>query len=209
MDKSRPRGRTSARVLALFSVLGLALVFSVGIVTASPGEHYSGPHFGADNFPPGCIRDMSPTNPENICHHMRTGLNALDSPKVDVLVMVPVSPTAERDMRIMRQSVEMWEGGIDYLAGEMGLGWLAAGMDFHITVDRVDLAGDSGGEFTTYPIVDPEIVVIATNPVGGVGIGIDPVHFVFTDENLVPCHNVAEPVRLRVLGEPPGLQQPP
>ena len=28
--------------------------------------------------------------------------------------------------------------------------------------------------FTTYPIVDPEIVVIATNPVGGAGIGIDP-----------------------------------
>ncbi len=112
-------------------------------------------------------------------------------------------------MRIMRQSVEMWEGGIDYLAGQMGLDWLESGVDFHITVDYVDLQGDDGGEFTTYPIVDPEIVVIATNPVGGVGIGIDPVDFVFTDENGVPCHNVAEPVRLRVLGEPPGLQQPP
>ena len=81
-------------------------------------------------------------------------------------------------MRIMRQSVEMWEGGIDYLAGEMGLNWLATGVDFHITLDYIDLLGDSGGEFTTYPIVDPEIVVIASNPVGGVGIGIDPLNFV-------------------------------
>ena len=204
MDKSRPLGRTSARVLALFSVLGLALVFAVGIVTASPGGQYSGTHFGADNFPPGCIRDMSQSNPANICHHMRTGLNALDSPKVDVLVMVPVSPTAERDMRIMRQSVEMWEGGIDYLAGQMGLGWLASGMDFHITVDRVDLSGD-GGEFTTYPIVDPEIVVIATNPVGGVGIGVDPIPLVFTDENLVPCHNVANPFDFEYWENLPGF----
>ena len=70
---------------------------------------------------------------------MRTDLNALDSPQVDVLVMVPVSPTAERDMRIMRQSVEMWEGGIDYLATEMGLDWLGQGVDFHVTVDYFDL----------------------------------------------------------------------
>ena len=174
-----------------------------------PREHYTGPYFGANNFPPGCIRDMSPTNPDNICYHMRTGLNALDSPKVDVLVMVPVSPTAERDMRIMRQSVEMWESGIDYLADQMGLNWLGAGMDFHITVDYVDLQGNNGGEFTTYPIVDPEIVVIATNPVGGVGIGVDPVPVVDhrREPGALPQH--PEPVRLRVLGEPPGLQRSP
>src|SRR5688500_3421895 len=190
MDK-RPFGLITARVLrigergrhalALLGMLAVTLVLSVALGSvpagASPGDDYSGPYFGADNFPPGCIRDMSPKNPDNICHHMRTGLNALDSPKVDVLVMVPLSPTAERDMRIMRQSVEMWEGGIDYLAGEMGLNWLAAGVDFHITLDYVDLQGGSGGEFTTYPVVDPEIVVIASNPVGGVGIGIDPVPF--------------------------------
>jgi hypothetical protein len=208
MNKRRPFGLSCARVLALSSVLGLALVFSVGIVSgpaaANPGEHYSGPYFGADNFPPGCIRDMSHKNPANICHHMRTDLNALDSPKVDVLVLVPVSPTAERDMRIMRQSVEMWEGGIDYLAGQMRLDWLAAGMDFHITVDHVDLAGD-GGEFTTYPIVDPEIVVIATNPAGGVGIGIDPVDFVFTNESLVPCHNVQNPFDFEYWESLPGF----
>ncbi len=208
MDKRRPFGLSSARFLALSSVLGLALVFAVGIVSgpaaASPGENYSGLYFGADNFPPGCIRDMSHKNPANICHHMRTDLNGLDSPKVDVLVLVPVSPTAERDMRIMRQSVEMWEGGIDYLAGQMGLNWLAAGMDFHVTVDRVDLAGD-GGEFTTYPVVDPEIVVIATNPTGGVGIGIDPVDFVFTNENLVPCHNVQNPFDFEYWESLPGF----
>jgi hypothetical protein len=221
MDKSRPLGLSSARVLwgrvqgpckhaiALLGVLAFALALSVGLgsvpASASPEEHYSGPYFGADNFPPGCIRDMTPTNPENICHHMRTDLNGLDSPKVDVLVMVPVSPTAERDMRIMRQSVEMWEGGIDYLAGQMDLDWLGTGMDFHVTVDYIDLQGDEGGEFTTYPIVDPEIVVIASNPVGGVGIGVDPVDFVFTDENLVPCHNVQNPFDFEYWENLPGF----
>src|SRR5688500_7037362 len=197
------------RLSPLLGVLlvGLALFVAVGSgpAGASPDEHYSGPHFGADNFPPGCIRDMSPSNPDNICYHMRTGLNALDSPKVDVLVMVPVSPTAARDMRIMRQSVEMWEGGIDYLAGQMGLDWLASGMDFHITVDYVDLQGDDGGEFTTYPIVDPEIVVIASNPAGGGGIGIDPVDFVFTDPNLVPCHSVQNPFDFEYWENLPGF----
>jgi hypothetical protein len=160
---------------------------------ATVAEDYSGPYFGAGNLPPGCIADMSKPAPENICHHMRTDLNSLDSPKVDVLVMVPVSPTAERDMRIMRQSVEMWEAGIDHLAGEMGLHWLEEGMDFHISVDYFDPVGGNGGEFTTYPIVDPEIVVIASNPVGGAGIGIDPTAvFSFTSDG-VPCHNVANP----------------
>ena len=196
-------------MLALLGMLAFALALSIafgsGPAAASPDEHYSGPYFGADNFPPGCIRDMSPDNPDNICHHMRTDLNGLDSPKVDVLVMVPVSPTAERDMRIMRQSVEMWEGGIDYLAGQMGLDWLGAGMDFHVTVDYFDLSGGEGGEFTTYPIVDPEIVVIASNPVGGVGIGIDPVDFVFTNENLVPCHNVQNPFDFEYWENLPGF----
>jgi hypothetical protein len=195
-----------ALLLPLMAAFALALSVGLGALpaSASPGDNYSGPYFGADNFPPGCIRDMSATNPANTCHHMRTGLNALDSPKVDVLVLVPVSPTAERDMRIMRQSVEMWEGGIDYLAGQMGLNWLASGMDFHITVDYVSLNGD-GGEFTTYPVVDPEIVVIATNPVGGIGIGIDPVPFVFTNENQVPCHTVQNPFDFQYWENLPGF----
>ncbi len=220
MEKLRPFGLISARVLrvgergkhtlALLGMLAFSFALSVALGSvpagASPGEHYAGPYFGADNFPPGCTRDMSRLNPDNICHHMRTDLNALDSPKVDVLVMVPVSPTAERDMRIMRQSVEMWEGGIDYLSGQMGLDWLGAGMDFHVTVDYIDLEGDGdGGEFTTYPIVDPEIVVIASNPVGGVGIGVDPVDFVFTDENLVPCHNTQNPFDFEYWDNLPGF----
>ena len=197
-----------ASVLALFLAL---LVFFAPIAImptpaeASPAEHYSGPYFGDGNFPPGCIRDMNEGNPDNNCYHMLTDLNALDSPQIDVLVMVPVSPTAERDMRIMRQSVEMWEGGIDYLASEMGLDWLEEGVNFHISVDYFDPAGNDGGEFTTYPIVDPEIVVIASNPVGGVGIGVDPVDFVFTNENLVPCHNVQNPFDFEYWESLPGF----
>src|SRR5688572_25540368 len=182
------RSRLLASVVALLAVLPAVVLGAVA--SASPSDDYSGTHFGDGNLPPGCIADMSVDNPDNICHHMRTDMNGLDSPQIDVLILVPVSPTAERDMRLMRQAVEMWEGGIEYLAAEMGLDWLAAGMEFHVTLDYIDLEGGKGSEFTTYPVVDPEIVVIATNPVGGIGIGIDPVDFVFTDEDLVPCHTV-------------------
>jgi hypothetical protein len=179
-------------------------------VQASPGDRYSGTHFGAGNLPPGCENDVpvgqqladGVVAEDNVCHHMRTGMNGLDSPEVDVLVMVPVSPTAERDMRIMRQAVDMWEGGIDYLADEMHLGWLAQGMNFHVTVDYVDPAGE-GGEFTTYPIVDPEIVIIATNPVGGAGIGIDP----FQDDPVLPCHGVANPFDFEQWENLPGFDR--
>ncbi len=200
-----------SRFLAILLPFLVALPFTLlsPPAQASPSDEYSGPYFGDRNLPPGCVRDMSLSNPDNICHHMRTDMNGLDSPKVDVVVMVPVSPTAERDMRIMRQSVEMWEAGIDYMADQMDLGWLADGMDFHITVDYFDPAGDDGGEFTTYPIVDPEIVVIATNPVGGIGIGVDPVDFVgnfeFTDEDAVPCLGVQNPFDFEYWDNLPGF----
>ncbi len=204
------------------SVLAALLIASAGVVfgasssvQASPEELYSpaAPYFGAGNVPPGCEDDESvasqmergTANPNNVCFHMRTDMNGLDSSQVDVLILVPVSPTAERDMRIMRQSIEMWEGGIDYLAEQMGLSWLTQGMDFHITVDALDAEGDNGGEFTTYPIVDPEIVVIASNPVGAVGIGIDPVDAVFVNEDQVPCHNIDNPFDLEYWESLPGF----
>lgn len=197
------------RLSILFGLLLAVTVIPGALASASPGSDYSGTHFGNGNLPAGCVVDRSPTNPANICHHMKVGLNGLDSPQVDVAVLVPVSPTVERDLRITRQAVEMWEGGIDYLADQMGLGWLAAGMDFHITVDAVDLTGGNGGEFTTYPLVDPEIVVIATNYAGGTGIGIDPVSSVselqITDENLVPCHNVQNPFDFETWEALPGF----
>jgi len=201
-----PFGRR--RLAFVVTVVAAALSLTLPAV-ASPADDYVGPFFGDGNLPPGCIRDLNPANPDNTCYHMKLGLNGLDSPQVDVAVLVPVSPTAERDMRIMRQAVEMWEGGVDYLADEMGLGWLESGLDFHITVDAVDLTGDDGGEFTTYPLVDPEIVVIATNPVGGAGIGIDPVWFAselqITDPNMVPCHNVQNPFDFETWENLPGF----
>ncbi|UUZ58672.1 hypothetical protein [Nocardioides sp. B-3] len=87
-------------------------------------------------------------------------------------MLVPASPTAERDLRIMRRAAEAWEGGIDYLSDEMGLDWLRDGVDFHITPDVVGLT--EGDEVSTFPLYDPEIVIVATNPVGGIGIGGGP-----------------------------------
>jgi len=205
------RSKFIAFLIALMAAVPAAMSWTSSVPAgASPADEYSGAHFGDGNLPPGCIRDMSANNPDNVCHHMKTGLNALDSPQVDVLVMVPASPTAERDMRTMRQSVEMWEAGIDYLAPQQGLDWLADGMDFHITVDVFDPVGGDGGEFTTYPIVDPEIVVIATNPVGGAGIGVDPMYFQnavfqFMDEDGIPCHNVENPFDFEYWENLPGF----
>lgn len=194
-----------ASVLALF--IGVLLPAAVPApALASPQQEYDGPYFGENNFPPECTRDMSPANPENFCFHMKSisKLNPLDSPQIDVLILLPASPVAERDMRIMRQSVEMWEGGIDYLAEEMGLDWLRDGVDFHIFVDYIDLAGEgNGGEFTTYPVVDPEIVVIGANPGPGAGIGIDP--FTIVNESGVPCHNLANPFDFEYWENLPGF----
>jgi len=200
--------------LLLSSAVAVASFLAAGALTttvaeASPADDYVGPYFGDGNLPPGCIKDMSPDNPANTCFHGKLGLNALDSPQIDIAVLVPASPTAERDMRIMRQAVQAWEGGIDYLSDEMGLDWLRDGVDFHITVDSVDLTGSNGGEFTTYPLYDPEVVVIATNPVGGAGIGVDPMYLggelgIF-DENAVPCHNIANPFSIEAWEALPGF----
>jgi hypothetical protein len=183
---------------------------------ASPADGYTGTHFGLGNLPPGCELD-TPERSTNVCHHMRTDMNALDSPEVDVLLMVPVSPRAEQDMRIMRQAVEMWEGGIDYLAPQMGLDWLGKGMNFHVTLDYVDTSGgNNGGEFTTYPIADPEIVVIASNfdPVLNFGIGIDPVDTATdlgqvvglpVNHDMVPCHGLQNPFDFDTWENLPGF----
>lgn len=183
----------SALLLALALVSSLS-AFEPTPAAASPADGYTGTHYGENNLPEDCENDarvgtltlvpldmegttQDPDSFGNVCHHMRTGMNGLDSPEIDVLVMVPATGVAERDMRIMRQSVEMWEGGIHYLAEEMGLNWLADGVDFHITLQYFDPTGESqSDEFTTYPVVDPEIVVLgALNPPATFGIGTDPV----------------------------------
>jgi Bacterial TSP3 repeat len=209
------------KAVGILLALVLAGTFVAPGAKADASQDYNGNYFGENNLPPGCTRSHAVNDPGNICHRMRTGLNALDSPQVDVVVMVPVSPTAERDMRIMRQSVEMWEAGIDHLAKQMDLDWLSDGVDFHVTIDYFDPAGN-GGEFTTYPIVDPEIVVIATNPVGGIGIGVDPVDLgsqlpeelpaeesnplveIWTPD-MVPCHGIQNPFDFEYWDSLPGF----
>lgn len=158
---------------------------------------------GTDAVQPGCTTFSYEHNP---CHQIATSMNGLDTPKIDVLILVPVGPFAERDMRIMRQSVEMWADGVQWLAGDMGLAWMVDGVEFHIFAEMVN-TGES--EFTTYPIVDPEIVVVATNPVGGIGIGIDPIDFagILFGEGAGqgPCHGVANPFDLEAWQNLPGF----
>ncbi|MBW3583390.1 MAG: hypothetical protein KY455_09860, partial [Euryarchaeota archaeon] len=118
------------------------------------------------------------------CYHMRTGLNNLDTTDIDFLIVPPVSIYPERDLRVMRQAVEMWVHGIHALAPDMGMEWLSAGVDFEIFIDDDNLSTD--------PLWDPEIVVVATNPVGGLGIGIDPIDALFGGAG--PCHGQPNPL---------------
>jgi hypothetical protein len=197
------RSRLALLIVTLLVVVGGMASTNA---SASPADDYVGPYFGDKNLPPGCIKDMSRDNPDNLCYHAKVGLNALDSPKIDVAVLVPASPTAERDLRILRQATEAWEGGIDYLSDEMGLDWLRDGVDFHISPDVVSLA--EGDEVSTYPLYDPEIVVLATNPVGGIGIGVDPMYLTdalgIMDENGAPCHNIENPFAMETWEGMPG-----
>lgn len=133
-------------------------------------------------------RDDSAPEPDARCHHMATDMNGLDDPIIDVLIVPPASPAAERDLRITRQSIEMWDAGIDVVAQQLGMQWLAEGVEF-----RVAIGGAEYGDTDVNPaaFVDPEIVVVVSNPVGGLGIGIDPADFVGFD---VPCSPVPNPL---------------
>jgi hypothetical protein len=175
---------------------------------AGAAAGYTTTHFGEGNMPAGCIVDRDQANPDNACHHLKVGLNALDSPQVNVAVLVPVSPMAERDMRIMRQSVEMWAGGIENLAKQMNLDWLAKGVTFNVTTKLVPV--DANGLPTqAINLVKPKIVVIASNPVGAIGIGVDPVDLAgaigITGDNGVPCGSIPDPFNMQRWHERPGF----
>lgn len=144
-------------------VIAVCLAVPWGVVQAVDGVHY-----GDGNLPAGCVSEAPPFT--DTCYHMRTDLNSLDTPIIDVLLVTPVSPYAERDLRTMRQSIEMWAAGIEYLAPQLGLDWLEQ-VEFNIFLDDQT--------FTTDPAWDPEIVVVAANPVvaGVQGIGIDPIGY--------------------------------
>ncbi|MGQ0537126.1 MAG: hypothetical protein ACT4PT_13770, partial [Methanobacteriota archaeon] len=143
-----------------------ALVMMAPVGVSLPGM---GTHFGEGHIPAGCNGD-STAGPHftDGCYHMRTNLNGLDTPIIDVLIVPPASSYPERDVRVMRQAVEMWDAGVHFLAPQMGLDWLLE-VEFNIFVDD--------GSFESDPLWDPEIIIVSSNPAGGAGIGIDPVWF--------------------------------
>jgi hypothetical protein len=203
------------RVLVL--VAALCVAAAAPALGASPAQHklpggaaagYAGTHFGDGNIPAGCIIDKDQDDPDNKCFHMRVGLNALDSPEVNVAVLVPVSPFALRDASLMRQAVQMWDGGIHMLANQMNLQWLSKGVHFHITTDLVPVDKD-GLPKEAIRLVSPKIIVIATNPAGGLGIGIDPVATVgelgVIGQNGVPCGSFTNPFSMKHWLTVPGF----
>jgi hypothetical protein len=191
----------------VFITAVLAVLLTAVPAQSSPSDDYAGIHLGDLNLPAGCITDLNPANPDNHCFHMKVGLNALDSPQIDVAVLAPVSPGVERDLRAMNQVIEMWEGGFDYLAGELGMDWLRDGVDFRIHGYAVPV-DEAGNPTEPINLIDPEVVVIMSNPAGGIGIGIDPAYFVtevgITDGQGVPCTEIAQPFSLAAWEDRPG-----
>ncbi len=196
-------------LLRLILALGLSAFF-VSPALGSPQEGYARPHFGNGNVPAGCIVDRDPINPDNHCYHMKVGLNALDSPKVDVDVLIPVSPAAERDLRVATQAVQMWDDGLHYLADQMKLPWLAKGFEMDVRTHDV-LMNPDGTLQDPLKLVDPEIVVVVSNPAGGIGIGIDPTAFAgelgIVDDSGVPCAPVEQPFSLDAWKAKKGFEQ--
>ncbi|WP_148613397.1 hypothetical protein [Nocardioides rubriscoriae] len=197
----------------LLVLLGLLLAL-LGLATpaaqSSPSDDYVGPHYGKADLPAGCVLDRDPLNPDNHCYHMKVGLNALDSPQVDVDILVPVSPAAERDLRQAEQAVQMWNAGLHYLADQMDLGWLDRGLDMRIRTHEVAV-DPAGALLAPLDLVDPEIVVVASNPVGGIGIGVDPSNLVsqlgVTDGEGLPCARVADPFSMAAWQHKQGFEQ--
>lgn len=191
-------------LLALLLVVPLLVPAASAEAAADVGLRFSREE-GVDVVQAGCTTFSYEHNP---CHQGAAMMNGLDSPKIDVLIIAPASPFAERDLRIMRQSVQMWADGLEWLARDMGIHWMADGVEFNIAVEMLDPTGNGEAHFTTYPIWDPEIVVVATNPVGGIGIGIDPIDFagqIFGEgEGQGPCHGVQNPFDLSLWENLPG-----
>ena len=65
----------------------------------------------------------------------------------------------------------MWNEGVNYLADEMGLQWLSEGMEMNVTTYKIKV-DPAGALEKPVTLVDPEIVVVMSNPAGGIGIGI-------------------------------------
>lgn len=194
----------------LLLLLALAPVGVSAPASSSPSSEFVRPSWGDGQLPAGCVVDRDPLNPDNLCYHMKVGLNALDSPQVDVDVLVPVSPAAERDMRVAEQAVMMWDGGLHYLADQMGLPWLKHGFEMDVRTHQV-VVDPTGALEHPLSLVDPEIVVVVSNPAGGVGIGIDPVSFAgelgIVDGEGVPCASVPAPLDFGAWTDKPGFEQ--
>ena len=199
----------SRRLLLPLVALALALL-GVAPAEGSPSETYLRPHFGNGHLPAGCVVDRDPINPDNHCYHMKVGLNALDSPKVDVDVLIPVSPAAERDMRVATQAVQMWDDGLHYLARQMELPWLVKGFEMDVRTHTIPV-NDDGTPKDPINLVDPEIVVVVSNPAGGIGIGIDPTAFGgelgLYDDQGVPCTEIGNPLSMAGWQARPGFEQ--
>lgn len=195
-------------VTVLLAVLMMIPAMPVASAAGGEGTPWSSSNT-TSNLPAGCTNQKTTVQDPIFgsipkftdgCYHMRGELNNLDSPVIDVLILAPVSLWAERDLRAAQQVIHMYEAGFHYLALQEGMDWLADGVEFHVSVDTWNPV-HGGGEFTTYPIVDPEIVIVITDPVvsGVQGIGIAPLN----TQNL--CHGIGNPFDFEAWENLPGF----
>jgi hypothetical protein len=199
-----------SRTAVAIATAAVALVGLGAPATADVSDDYIRANFGDGNLPAGCIVDRDPINPDNLCYHMKVGLNGLDDPQVDVAILVPVSPATERDTRVAEQVVQMWDEGVDYLADEMGLDWLSQGMELNVTTYQLKV-DPTGALEKPVTLVDPEIVIVMSNPAGGIGIGIDPYAFAgelgIVDGQGQPCLSEEDPFSFKSWKKKDGFDQ--
>ena len=145
-------------------------------------------------LPVGCTDENSLTHPSLVgnvekfhddCYRTRTDVNNPNDPVVDVLIVPPASPFPERDIRLLEQSVQMWDEGIDYLAELDGMTWLRDGFAMNVVV---------GDGVNTDPLWDPEIIILQTTvtPLTYVGQGADRINFCHGVPNPIPSFSVFE-----------------
>ncbi len=106
----------------------------------------------------------------------------VDTPKVDVIIVPPASPEAQRDIVTLRMAAQQWSDGIE----ELGEPWFTEAFEMNVYVLGEDDIPDEARD-------DPEIVVLAAefNPTLLFGIGLEPFHF-FNQES--PCRSIDEEV---------------
>lgn len=125
--------------LALLSLASLAI--PVTATTSLPGESGCSTHTSPNPRPDSWYNaelGVPDTVYDDSCFHQFM-VNSPDTPTIDVAIVPPPGAFGLRDANLLKQSVQMWEDGIQHGARGAGMGWLADGFQLNPYVVGVDV----------------------------------------------------------------------